>query len=230
MSEQTTTDALATEAIRSVRSGMVIGVGAGKTASRGIAALGERVRAGKLDIRVVPASDSAEAACRENGLTLTDSSGIERLDLLIDGADEVDRGMNMIKGSRGAVARERILATAAEERIYLVPVSKVSERVGTNSTLAVAVMPFGLEITRAEIRHLGFNGIVRRQLDGSLFLTDNANLILDVSLNGAGDLDEVSAQLHQIPGVVEHGLFTREAQAILIEHEDGNVERLVRDS
>lgn len=229
MSEQLIQDALASQAVEIVESGMIVGVGSGKTASRGIVALGELVKAGRLDIRLVPASDAAEKLCVDLGLTITDSSGVEQIDVLIDGADEVDRDMNMFKGGRGAVARERILAAAANERIYMVPEAKVSARVGTNATLAVAVMPFGLEITRGEMRKLGLNGLVRRQLDGSLFLTDNANLIVDVQVGEVDDLRDLSAQLHDIPGVVEHGLFTREAQTILIEHEDGTIERLTRE-
>jgi ribose 5-phosphate isomerase A len=105
----------------------------------------------------------------------------------------------------------------------------VSPYLGMNSTLSIAVMPFGLASTRASVRRLGLNGVMRRGFAGELYVTDNANLILEVSLPEGIDLDELDTELHRIPGVVEHGLFLNEADAILIEHQGGEIETLLAD-
>ena len=128
-----------------------------------------------------------------------------------------------------AVARERMIAWASRRRVYMVGAEKVSPYLGLNCTLSIAVMPFGLASTRASVRRLGLNGVMRRGLAGEFYVTDNANLILEVSLAEGVDLQELDTELHRIPGVVEHGLFLDEADAILIEHHDGSVETLSSD-
>lgn len=223
------TDRLALAAVEGVRDGMVVGLGAGKTASRAVRALAARVAAGDLtDLKVVPASDAAEAICLDLGLTLAESAAFERLDLLIDGADEVDRDLRMLKGSRGAVTRERILAAAAARRIYMVTESKVSLRIGTNSALALALLPFGVASTRQLLRRLGLIGVMRREIGGGLLVTDNGNLILDAEIPDNADINRLATDLWATPGVVEHGLFLHEADTLLIERHDATVERLER--
>ena len=222
-------DQLASEALEEVEAGMLVGFGAGRTASRVIQALGNRVKAEDFPVRVVAASEATEALCREVGLEVVDFATVEELDLLIDGADEIDRSMRMLKGTRGAVARERTIAWASRRRIYMVGSEKVSPYLGMNSTLSIAVMPFGLASTRASVRRLGLNGVMRRGLAGEFYVTDNANLILEVSLPEGLDLEELDTELHRIPGVVEHGLFLDEADAILIEHQGGAIETLSSD-
>jgi len=229
LSERITDDRLAIAALEEIEPGMLVGFGAGRTASRVIQALGDLVKAEEFPVRVVAASEATEALCREVGLEVIDFATVESLDLLIDGADEIDREMRMLKGTRGAVARERTIAWASERRVYMVGSEKVSSYLGENSTLSIAVMPFGLASTRASVRRLGLNGVMRRGLAGELYVTDNANLILEVSLSEGLDLDELSTELHRIPGVVEHGLFLDEADAILIEHRSGEIETLSAD-
>jgi ribose 5-phosphate isomerase A len=228
LSEQTTIDDLAAQAISEIESGMTVGLGAGRTAARGIRSLAEKVRITGMEIQCVGASESAEVMAKELGLTMVDFATLEQIDILIDGADEIDRDLRVMKGSRGAITRERMLAWAARHTIYMVTTDKVSDRIGTKTTLAIAVMYFGLASTRAELRRLGLNGVVRRDLNNKPFVTDNANLILDVTLEGEEPLDELTSQLNDIPGIIDHALFTREADTILIEHEDGKIERLER--
>jgi len=228
LSEQTTIDELAVQAITEITAGMKVGLGAGRTAARGIRALAEKVRLTGMDISCVGASDSTEAMAAELGLKMVDFATIEQLDVLIDGADEVDRELRVMKGSRGAITRERMLAWAAKHTLYMVTTDKVSERIGTKTTLAIAVMYFGLASTRSELRGIGLNGVVRRGMNNEPFLTDNGNLILDVTLEGHEQLAELTSQLNDIPGIIDHALFTREADTILIEHEDGKIERLDR--
>ncbi len=229
LSERVAGDALAKAAIEEIKPGMLVGFGAGRTSSRVIQALGLRVREEDFPVRIVAASEATEALCREVGLSVEDFATVEELDLLIDGADEITRDMKMLKGGRGAVTRERMLAWASRRRLYMVLEEKVSPALGTRCSLCIALMPFGLASTRASVRRLGLNGVLRRGLAGELYVTDNANLILDASLTENMDLEEISAELHRIPGVVEHGLFLNEADAILIDRGDGQIERLSRE-
>jgi len=228
LSEQKVADALAEAAVSKVQSGMTVGLGAGTTAARGLRLLAEYVREGRLDVKCVCASDATEDTAKQLGLDVIEFCLVEELDVLIDGADEIDRTLNVMKGSRGAMARERMLAWACRHSIFMVGENKVSEQIGQKTSLAVAVMAFGLASTRAAIRRLGLNGVCRRQMNGDLFLTDNGNLVLDVSLRGDENLPELSGALNDIPGVVDHGLFLSEADEILIESQRGAVERLLR--
>lgn len=213
-------DALAERAIAQIQSGMMVGLGTGRTASRAIHALAERVREERLDIHCVPTSHATETLARFLGLHVADFALVERVDYLFDGADEVDPKLRMLKGGGGAMTRERIVAHAAQKRVYIIDQSKLVPRLGTRSSLAVAVFAFGLASVRATLRELGLNGVVRRSLDGQLFITDNANLIIDVTL-GDVDLDELSCVLDSIPGVVDHGLFIHEADEVLVETPQG---------
>jgi ribose 5-phosphate isomerase A len=119
-----------------------------------------------------------------------------------------------------------MVAWASDHCVYLVQKQKVVDALGTNTTLAIAVMAFGLASIRAELRSLGLNGVCRRTLDGQLYITDNGNLILDVMIDGQ-DLTELQAALNDIPGVVDHGLFLNEADEIIVENGD-TIERLTR--
>ncbi len=228
LSEQNTADALAQAALVNVSSGMLIGLGAGSTAARGIRALADRVRDDGLDIQCVAASETTEALGRELGLTMAPFAAVEQLDILIDGADEVDMEMRVMKGSRGAMTRERILAWASKYTVFMVDAAKVTDKIGTHTPLPVAVMAFGLASTRLGIRELGLRGVCRRQMDGDFFITDNGNLVIDIELTGREDLAMLASQLNDLPGVIDHGLFLTEADTILIER-DGEIERLGRE-
>tara|TARA_A100000171_G_scaffold45642_1_gene49612 strand:- start:871 stop:1521 length:651 start_codon:yes stop_codon:yes gene_type:complete len=212
-----------------VQSGMKVGLGAGRTAARGIAALAERVKDEGLDIECVAASDDAEDLARSLGLRITDFAMLEELDILIDGADAVDRHMQVMKGSRGAMTRERIICWASKRTVFMVTENKVAEsQIGAGTPLPIAVMAFGLVSTRNALRHVGINGVIRQDIDGRLFITDNGNLVLDASLRGDENLAQLATELNDIPGVIDHGLFIDEADIILIEKEDGSIDRLER--
>ena len=234
LSDQPTTetasvsDALAEMAVEPIAPGMLVGLGAGRTAARGIRALAERVRREDLRIKCVAASERAEREARELGLDVIDFGVLEEIDLLIDGADETDRAMRLMKGSRGAMTRERILCWASKKTVFMVTADKVAEKqVGTRCPLPIAVMAYGLASTRNALRHIGLNGVLRRDMDGKMFLTDNGNLVLDATLSGDENLADLYDELNTIPGVIDHGLFLDEADEILIEHADA-IERLVR--
>ncbi|MCR9075849.1 MAG: ribose 5-phosphate isomerase A [bacterium] len=222
-------DALAYAAVDLVQSGMKVGLGAGRTAARGIAALAERVKDEGLDVECVAASDQAEDLARSLGLRITDFALLEELDILIDGADAVDRHMQVMKGSRGAMTRERIICWASKRTVFMVTENKVAEsQIGAGTPLPIAVMAFGLVSTRNALRHIGINGVIRQDMDGRLFITDNGNLVLDASLRGDENLAQLATELNDIPGVIDHGLFIDEADIILVEKEDGEIERLER--
>src|SRR5262249_46219876 len=124
---------------------------------------------------------------------------------------------------------ERIVAYAAKKRVYMVQEKKMVHRLGERATLPIAVLAFGLASTRASLRRLGLNGVVRRTLDGHLFLTDNGTLIVDVSLDDPNlHLEELAMQIDRIPGVMDHGLFLTEADEVLVETNGGRIERLLR--
>lgn len=226
MTEQKTADALAEAAVAEINSGMVVGLGSGRTATRCIRSLGDRVRDEKLEIQCVPTSVASEELAKELGLEIIDFALVEQIDYLFDGADEVDAQLRMLKGAGGAMTRERMVAWASDRSVYVVDESKVVERLGTRKALSVAVMAFGLASIRAAMRDSGLNGVCRRTLDGHLYVTDNGNLILDVTLEDH-DIEELGAMLNSIPGVVDHGLFLNEADEILVES-NGKIERLIR--
>lgn len=221
-------DALAAEAVAPIQNGMIVGLGTGRAASRGIRALAERVRAEKLDIRVVSTSEASERLARELGLEVTEFATIEHVDYLFDGADEIDPELRLMKGGGGAMTRERIVAWATERCVYMVDESKMVDRLGQTKPLAVAVMAFGLATVRVYLRELGFHGVVRRELNGELFITDNGNLIVDVELPDTVDLEEMAVKLNDLPGVIDHGLFLDEADEVLVERADGSIEHMER--
>lgn len=225
-SEPKVADALADAAVAEITSGMTVGLGTGRTASRAIQALAERVRNEKLDIKCVPTSHVTETLARALGLTLIDFAMLEKIDYLFDGADEVDPQMRMLKGAGGAFIRERIVAHAATRRVYIVDENKLVDRLGQRTTLSVGVMAFGMASIRDHLRKLSLQGVVRRTLDGHLFLTDNGCLIVDVSLDDR-DTDELECSLNAVPGVIDHGLFLDEADEIIVET-SGGLDRMKR--
>lgn len=226
LNESQTADALAEQVVSEIQSGMIVGLGTGRTASRGILALAERVREDGLDIKCVPTSHVTETLARQLQLPLTDFAMVERVDFLFDGADEVDSGFRMLKGAGGAMVRERIVAAAAERRVYMVQENKLVDKLGTKASLPVAVVAFGLTSIRDHLRSMGLKGVVRRSLDGHLFLTDNGTLIIDVMIEDQ-NLEELARVLDSVPGVVDHGLFLTECDELVIERSSG-IERIVR--
>ncbi len=219
-------DELAQAAVKEIKPGMMVGLGTGRTASRAILALAERARAEKLDIQCVPTSHATETLAKFHGLRLADFAMVEDVDYLFDGADEVDPRMHMLKGGGGAMVRERIVAAAAKRRVYIVDESKLVDRLGQRSTLPIAVLAFGLSSVRSNLRDLGLHGVVRRTLDGHLFLTDNGHLVIDVTLEDR-ELKDLAQQINNVPGVVDHGLFLDEADEIFVQTPKG-IEKMAR--
>ena len=228
MSEPRTADLLAEQAIAPITSGMIVGLGTGRAAKRGIRALSERVRREGLSVRCVATSTGSEALAGELGLDLLDFANVERVDYMFDGADAVDRELRALKGGGGAMTRERLIAWASDRVVYMVDESKLTNHLLADHAVSIAVMAFGLASTRYHLRENGIHGVVRRTLEGELFITDNGNLVLDAEVENGHSLEELSALLHDVPGVIDHGLFLTEADEILIETEAGTIDRMIR--
>jgi ribose 5-phosphate isomerase A len=198
-------------ALEFVRDGMKLGLGTGSTAKHFVELLGERVRGG-LSVIGVPTSEATRADALRCGIPLTTLDDIDRLDLTIDGADEIDPALNVIKGGGGALLREKIVAAASDRMIVIADESKWVEALG-RFPLPVEVIPFGLAATQRAIRaafaETGVSGqmVVRKGKDGHVFVTDGGHWIVDAHLGRITDTAGLAALLNAIPGVVEHGLF-----------------------
>jgi len=210
-----TTDELkrqaAAHALEHVRDGMTLGLGTGSTAKHFVELLGERVSAG-LKVIGVPTSEATRADAQRCGIPLTTLDDIDRLDLTVDGADEIDHALNLIKGGGGALLREKIVAAASDRMIVIADDSKWVSTLG-RFPLPVEVVPFGLTATRRAMAQAfaqtGISGqmVVRTGGDGHAFVTDGGHWIVDAHLGQIPDAPRLAGLLTSIPGVVEHGLF-----------------------
>lgn len=211
-------------ALAHVEDGMRLGIGTGSTAEEFVRLLAEKV-AGGMTVVGVPTSERTAALCLELSVPLSTLEETPELDLTIDGADEIDPALSLIKGGGGALLREKIVAAASARVIVIADASKVVETLG-RFPLPIEVNVFGLEATRRAITaaaaKLGLSGaIVLRQRDGENFVTDGGHLILDASFGRIPDPRALSDALHAIPGVVEHGLFIGLASLAVIAGSDG---------
>ena len=201
----------AARALDDVRDGMKLGLGTGSTAKHFVALLGERVRAG-LKVVGVPTSEVTRADAERCGIALTSLDEIDRLDLTVDGADEIDPQLNLIKGGGGALLREKIVAAASDRMIVIADESKWVAALG-RFPLPIEVIPFGLAATRRAIvqafAECAVSGqmAVRKARDGHVFVTDGGHWIVDAHLGRIEDAPRLAGLLGAIPGVVEHGLF-----------------------
>ena len=217
--------AAAERAASLVESGMRVGLGTGSTAALFVAALGERVRGG-LDIVGIPTSEATRRQADSLGIRLTTLEETPELDLTIDGADELDDRLRLIKGGGGALLREKIVASASRRMVVIADASKRVDVLG-RFPLPVEVVPFGLETTTRRIRALlgGAGPEIRlRRKDGEIFRTDGGNFILDLHLGAIPDPDSLAVELKTATGVVDHGLFIGLASAALIGGPEGVME------
>lgn len=223
MSDTTTAKrAAAFAAADLVPDGATIGLGSGSTFAFVIERLAERVRDDGLKVRGVATSEQTAALAQKAGVALVTLDDVERLDLAIDGADEVDPQKNLIKGGGGAHVRERIVAEAAKEMIVVVDEQKLVDVLGKAFLLPVEVLPFGWQQTARAIAATGCT-TKRREAGGAPFVTDNGNWILDCKYDGIDDPALLDAQLGGLTGVVDHGLFVGIAGRIVVGNADGKV-------
>jgi len=206
-------------ALSHVEDGMRLGIGTGSTAEEFVRLLAARV-AGGLDVVGVPTSERTAALCRELGVALTTLDETPELDLTVDGADEIDAALSLIKGGGGALLREKIVAAASRRMIVIADRSKLVDVLG-RFPLPVEVNRFGLEATRRAVLRasagLGLNvEPTLRMTRGEPFVTDGGHLILDASFGRIPDTRALSNALYAIPGVVEHGLFLGLADTAIV--------------
>jgi len=215
-------------AIAYVESGMVVGLGAGSTAILAVRLLAELIATGRLqNILGVPCSTYTEQEALRLGIPLTTLDEYHRLDLTIDGADEVDPNLNLIKGGGGALLREKIVAQASQREIIIVDETKLSPVLGTRWAVPVEVIPFGQGAQVAFLQSLGASVRLRKNKDGTDFRTDQGNLILDSNFGLIPDPIQLSRLLKERAGVVEHGLFIGLASDVIVAGKNG-CQHLVR--
>ncbi len=224
------TDQLAEHAVADIEDGMLVGLGTGRAASRGIHALAHKVHTHNLSITCVATSLQSATLAESLGLTVLAMRDIPALDILFDGVDELDPNLAMTKGAGGAMTREKIVAEAARMRIYMMQRSKVVSHLGEHFRLPVEVLEFGLaSIQRRLIDEIKLSSCEVRMNgdDGSqVYRTDEGNLVLDCAYGDSalGDLNKLDTSLNNLPGVIGHGLFVSQADIVLIEKDDGSGE------
>ncbi len=217
-------DRVAARALELASGARVIGLGTGRAATAFIRALGAEVKAGRA-VRGVPTSEATARLARELGIPL---AGLDEVspELTVDGADEVDPRLDMIKGYGGALVRERIVAVASARQIILVGPEKRVPVLGSRRRLPIEVVSFGLPLARRLLAPIAGTPTLRT-VDGRPFITDNGNVILDCAVGPIADAARLEEEIHTVPGVVGTGLFVGIAHTVLVGYPDG-VKEIVR--
>lgn len=216
--------AAARAAVDLVEDGMTLGLGTGSTVEFFLEGLAER----QLDVAGVPTSEATATRCAELGLRLLDPDAVEGLDLAVDGADELDHDLTLVKGGGGALLREKVVASMAARLVIVATADKLVDRLADSFALPVEVVPFAVAPTMRRIEQLGFQVVERSSGDRSPYRTDNGNAVLDCRREGGLDDPAVTdITVSMIPGVCETGLFVDLAHEALLGDDDGRVERLV---
>ncbi len=216
----------AAQALELVEPGMVLGLGTGSTANAFIQMLGERMKTVRLDLKCIATSRKTEEVARQHGIAIADFSTIADVDLTIDGADEIDPHLNLIKGGGGALLREKIVAMASGRVCIIADSSKSVKQLGA-FPLPVEIVEFGQAATiamiEAAVEDAGCKGAitVRRNASGEPFRTDSGHLIADCTFGKIPDVELLADLLDIVPGVVEHGLFVGIADQAIVAGPDG---------
>lgn len=198
----------AEHAVELIESGMVIGLGTGSTAYYATVKIGALIRTGNLkNIKAIASSKASEELARSLDIPLTDFKNNPCINVTIDGADEVDNDLNLIKGGGGALLREKVLAQASEKFYAVVDGSKLSAKLGEKWKVPVEVIPFALDSELFFLNNYSENISVRKNNNGEAFITDEGNYIIDVDFGPLDDVYSTSAMLNERAGIVEHGLF-----------------------
>jgi ribose 5-phosphate isomerase A len=211
----------ALEAVKHVKDDFIVGLGSGSTAAYVIEEIGEKIRQG-LQVLGVPTSHQAMMLAVRYSVPLTTLDEYPEPDLAIDGADQADERLNLIKGGGGALTREKIVASAAKQFVVVADGTKLVERLGTNQPVPVEVLPFALPTVMAKIRELDGKPILREgKAKVGPVVTDNGNFVVDVDFGPIRAPKELDLQLNSIPGVIETGLFIGIADVAYLGKPDG---------
>ena len=208
-------------AVELIQSDMVVGLGTGSTTSFAVIRIGERIKSGDLkNIVGIPTSIRTEKLARDLDIPLATLEEQPEIDVTIDGADEVDPELNLIKGGGGALLREKVVAQASRQNIIIVDESKLSPRLGTRWALPVEVIPFAAKSAENFLKSQGAAVTLRLDDNGQPFQTDQDNFILDANFGEMADPNRVAANLNERAGIVEHGLFLGLASDVIVAAED----------
>lgn len=214
------------EAAKLIKPGMVAGIGTGTTAYYLIVSLAQLVREG-MDVRCVPTSKETERLLKENNIPVAGLNDVESIDITIDGADEIDPQLQLIKGGGGALLQEKMVAAASRQMIVIADHTKLVKQLGA-FPLPVEVIPFGWKQVQRYIQQLYPIEVTRRTKENRAFVTDHGHYILDCHFGHIPDARSLHATLNTIPGVVENGLFIGMATGTMIGYPDGRVETFNR--
>ena len=216
----------AEHAVQYVTDGMTVGLGTGSTSAFAIKAIGQKIQH-RLNVKAVASSIESEQLAKDAGITIVPFSHINIIDIYIDGADEVDEHLNLIKGGGGALLREKILAFNSKQFVVIVDEHKLVKPLG-KLPLPVEVTPFALELTTRQLQKLGCTTTVR-QKDGKSYITDNKNFIIDCDFQKIDQVEELHQLIKAIPGVVENGLFLNQmVSKVIVGYENGEVKVVER--
>jgi len=206
-----------------VQSGMIVGLGSGSTARFATLRIGELLAQGKLhDLVAIATSNETAELAQQLGIPLSDLEEHTHIDVTIDGADEVDPNLNLIKGLGGFLLWEKIVASATQTEIIVVDERKIVDRLGTRAPVPTEVIKKGWKLASKNLEKTGARPVMRMQADGQPFITDEGNYVLDCWYDGGiEDAAELSRIINDIPGVVENGLFLGIAQRVIVASETG---------
>jgi len=207
----------AAEAVKLVEDGFVIGLGSGSTVAYAIQEIGRKIKTEKLRVLGVPTSHQASMLAVKNGIPLTTLNENPQVDLAIDGADQIDKKLNLIKGMGGALTREKIVASAAKKVVIVADETKLAENLGVNQQVPVEVLPFALTAVMLKIRKIEGKPVLR-EAKGKVgpVVTDNGNFIVDVDFGLIKAPKQLDLQIKRMPGVIETGLFIEMADTAYI--------------
>ena len=212
------------KAVEQIEDGMVIGLGTGSTIEYGLKKLGQLVRDG-LNIKGIPTSIHTQRIAKELKIPLTTLEENPIIDLTIDGADEVDGNLNLIKGGGGALAREKIIAYNSKKVIIVIDDSKIVKALGIDFALPVEVLRFGWTSTKKTLEEFGCNVELRKVMGDEPFITDNSNYILDCDFERIENPVQLEIDINNIPGVVENGLFVGLVDEVIVGGKQGILTR-----
>ena len=218
----------ALEAVKHLKDGFTLGLGSGSTAAYAIREVGRKIQQEDLRILGIPTSYQALLLAVDCGIPITTLNEHPKLDLTIDGADQIDEALNLIKGMGGALTREKIVASASKQLVIVADETKLVEKLGTNHPVPVETIPFALPTVMSKVREVGGRPVLREG-KGKVgpVVTDNGNFILDVDFGPIDAPKELNSRLKLIPGIVETGLFIDMADTIYV-GKPASVERLER--
>lgn len=215
----------ALKAVTHVKDGFVLGLGSGTTVAYAIREIGRLMRAGKIHVIGVPSSHQAHLLALKFKIPITTLDEHPQLDLTIDGADQVDRSLNLIKGLGGALTKEKIISSVSKQNVRIVDETKLTEKVGMNHFVPVEIIPFAYNVVKSRLIKIGGKPKLREGNGkiGFPIITDNNNFVLDVDFGSIPNPAELNAKIKSIPGVIETGIFMNMADIVYIGTRDGKV-------